>query len=101
MRRPVRVDDHFLELLDTQLGAERKPSGEPSTTDFLLIELPPISELFATSFDRLMVTIPGRPDYRSVLTVGATIPRILVTGHLGSNGYVVLLSVQLDFDAGW
>ena len=48
-----------------------------------------------------MVTIPGRPDYRSVLTVGATIPRILVTGHLGSNGYVVLLSVQLDFDAGW
>ncbi len=45
--------------------------------------------------------IPGRPAYRSVLTVGTYIPRILVTGHLGQGGSVSLLSVQLDLDAAW
>lgn len=101
VRRPVRVDDQFLELLDSQLGLERQPSGGPSTTDFLLVELPPIVELFATNFDRLAMPIPGRPDYRSVLIVGIYIPRILATGHLGPHGYIPLLSVQLDLDVGW
>ena len=100
-RRPVRVDDRFLELLDSQLGSERHQSGGPSTTDFLLVELPPITELFASNFDRLTMPIPGRPAYRSVLTVGTYIPRILVTGHLGQGGSVSLLSVLLDLDAAW
>ena len=53
-RRPVKVDERFLELLDQQLPAERGPQGEPSATDFLLVDLPPIAERFATSFDELM-----------------------------------------------
>ena len=44
-RRPVKVDDRFLELLDQQLGEHRGPNGEPSATDFLLVDLPPIADL--------------------------------------------------------
>ncbi len=49
-RRPVKVDERFLQLLDTQLG-ERGPNGEPSATDFLLVDLQPIAEQFATAFE--------------------------------------------------
>ncbi len=100
-RRSVRVDNHFLGFLDIQLGEERGPRGEPTATDFLLVDLPPIAERFATSFDELMMPIPERPDYRSVLAVGSLVPRILVTGHLKTDGSVTLLSVQIDFDAEW
>ena len=100
-RRQVQVDDRFLDLLDAQLGDERGPNGEPSATDFLLVELPPIAELFATAFESLMTPIPDRPDYRSVLGVGSIVPRILVTGHLQNDGSITLLSVRIDFDAGW
>lgn len=99
--RPVRVDDRFLALLDTQLGDERGPDGSPTSTDFLLVELPPIAERFSTAFDDLMVPITDRPDYRSVLAVGSLVPRILVTGHLDTDGSVTLMSVRIDFDADW
>lgn len=100
-RRPVRVDERFLELLDQQLPAERGPQGQPSASDFLLVDLPSIAEKFATSFDDLMTPIPDRPDYRSVLSVGSLVPRVLVTGVLGVDGTVSLISVRIDFDADW
>lgn len=65
-RRPVKVDERFRELLDQQLPAERGPHGEPSATDFLLVDRPPIAERFATAFDELMTPIPDRSDYRAV-----------------------------------
>jgi len=64
-RRPVKVDERFLELLDNQLGDERGADREPTATDFLLVDLPPIADRFATSFDDLMMPIPDRPDYRA------------------------------------
>ena len=48
-----------------------------------------------------MVPITDRPDYRSVLAVGSLVPRILVTGHLDTDGSVTLMSVRIDFDADW
>ncbi len=46
-RREVRVADSFFEELDDQLTAERGANGEPSATDFLVIDLPAIVEEFA------------------------------------------------------
>ncbi len=100
-RRPVKVDDRFFELLDQQLGSERGPNGEPTATDFLLADLPPIAERFSTEFDELIQPIPGRPDYRSALSAGVLVPRILVTGVLDADGGVTLLSVRMDFNAEW
>jgi len=39
-RRTVRIDQQFFTELDAQLGEARGPNGEPSASDFLLIELP-------------------------------------------------------------
>jgi hypothetical protein len=50
VRRLVRVTDAFFEQLDAQLGADRGPHDEPSATDFLVLELPPIVERFASGF---------------------------------------------------
>lgn len=99
-RRPVKVE-RFLELLDQQLPGERGPHGEPSATDFLLVELPPIAERFATSFEELMTPIPDRPDYRAVLSVGTLVPRVLVTGVLEADDTVTLISVRIDLEAEW
>ena len=60
-RREVRVADSFFARLDEQFGTERGPSGEPSATDFIVIDLPAIVELFATTFDDLPEAIPGLP----------------------------------------
>jgi len=36
-RRSVRVDRAFFDDLDRQLGSDRGPNGEPSSTDFIVI----------------------------------------------------------------
>ena len=100
-RRPVKVDERFLELLDSQLGGERGPKGEPSATDFLLVDRPPIAERFATAFEELMMPVVDRPDYRAVLSVGTLVSRVIVTGVLESDGTVNLTSVRIDVAAGW
>lgn len=38
-RREVRIAGSFFEELDSQLGPERGPNGEPSATDFIVIDL--------------------------------------------------------------
>ncbi len=50
-RRPVEVDERFLQLLGRRSPAGRRPHGEPSATDLLLVDLPPIAEHFATALD--------------------------------------------------
>ena len=83
------------------LGSERGPNGEPTATDFLLADLPPIAERFSTAFEELIMPNPDRPDYRAALSTGILVPRVLVTGVLDSDGGVTLLSVRMDFDAAW
>ena len=52
-RRVVRVTDAFFEQLDDVLGIDRGPNGEPSASDFIVLELPPIVDRFATDFEGL------------------------------------------------
>ena len=98
--REVRVDPRFLEQLDAQLGSDRGPRGEPSSTDFLLVDLPPIADVFSLQFDDLPELIPGRPDYRVVITTGTLVSRLSVIGQLRGNS-VALVGVELDLDACW
>ena len=96
LRRTVRATAGFFEDLDRQLRSERGPEGEPSTSDFQVFELLRIVEWFATGFDDLPELIPGRSEYRILIT-GGTLVRILsVVGQLAPDGAVEL--VQLDID---
>ena len=100
-RRPVRVDQVFFDLLDEQLGEERGPNGEPSSGDFLLVDLPLIAEAFATRFESLSMPNAEHPEFRSFVTSGLLVPSSLVTGVLDPDGVITLLSVRIDLDLLW
>jgi hypothetical protein len=99
-RRTVRATQSFFEDLDRQLPAERGPTGEPSTHDFQVFELLRIVEVFATSFDDLPTLIPGRADYRILITAGILVPRLAVVGQLVSDDAIELIELDLDTSRG-
>lgn len=69
-RREVRATLDFFHDLDRQLPTERGPNGEPSTSDFQTFELFEIVEKFAVGFNELPALIPGRDDYRILISTG-------------------------------
>jgi len=95
-RRIVRVDSQFFAELDEQLGHERGESGEPSSSDFLLIDLPPIAEEFAENFETLPPMYDGRSDYRYLVATGSLIAAALIVGQLMDDGAIALVSIELD-----
>lgn len=95
-RRPVRATYGCFEDLDRQLGSERGPNGEPSRADFQTIELLRVVDRFAVQFDDLPELIPGRSDYRVLLTSGVLVRALNVVGHLASDGAIALVSIDID-----
>ncbi len=100
-RRTVRVSHDVFDELDRVLGTEHGPNGEPSVNDFLTIDLLPIVDAFALRFDELPEAVPGRPDYRLLITAGVLIRGVAVIGQLTTDGTVELLHIRLDFDTEW
>jgi hypothetical protein len=95
-RRPVRVDPQFFAELDAQLGDTRGPNGEPSSSDFLLIDLPSIADAFAESFDELPAMYAGREDYRYLVVTGSLVAAAVVVGQLVGDGSIVLFGIEID-----
>ncbi len=95
-RRNVRVDAQLFAELDDQLDETRGPAGEPSASDFLVIDLPTISDAFAEHFDEFPSMYPDRDDYRYLVTTGKLVRAVLVVGQLVADGSIVLLSVDID-----
>ena len=95
-RRTVRATRGFFDDLDRQLAAERGPGGQPSRGDFQSQELLEIVEVFATGFDDLPPLVPGRPDYRVLITKGRLVPAIAVVAQLARDGAVELVQLTLD-----
>lgn len=98
-RRTVRATADFFADLDRQLRSERGPHGEPSTNDFQTLELLQIVERFATGFDDLPELIPGRSDYRILVSTGVLVSRYAVVGQVARDGAVELVQLDLDLDA--
>ena len=95
-RRVVRATPDFFAHLDSQLGDERGPGGEPSAADFQAYELLPIVEEFASGWEDLPELIPGRPEYRVLVKTGYLIPMISVVGQLAPDGAVALTELWVD-----
>jgi hypothetical protein len=95
-RRVVRVDPQFFSDLDAQLGDSRGPHGEPSSSDFLLLDLPTIADVFGESFDELPAMFDGRTDYRYLVTTGSLVAAAVVVGQLVADGTVVLMGIEID-----
>jgi hypothetical protein len=77
-RRVVRVSTAFFDQLDAQLAADRGSAGEPSATDFLVIDLPPIVHRFATDFETLPEVVKGVPAARVLVATGRLVRAVAV-----------------------
>lgn len=98
-RRTVRATAGFFEDLDRQLPSERGPNGEPSAHDFQVFELLQVVDRFATGFDDLPQLVPGRPDYRILISAGMLVTAFAVVGQLAPDGAVELVQLDLDLEA--
>ena len=95
-RREVRTSTAFFEMLDSQLPPVRGPSGEPSATDFLVIDLPEIVEALAGEFDVLPEVIEGIRSARVYIGAGALVSAVAVYGVEVVDGVVELIGVEID-----
>lgn len=95
-RREVRVADSFFVELDLQLGSERGPNGEPSATDFLVVDLPAIVEVFAAEFETLPETIGGLASMRMFIATSTLVRAFVVHGIEISIGVVELVGIELQ-----
>lgn len=98
-RRRVRVAESFFEQLDELLPQDRGPHGDPSATDFLVIDLPSIVDEFATGFDALPEVIEGVPSARMLIKVGRLVGRFVVFGLEAADGSIDLIGLDLDLSA--
>lgn len=99
LRRRVRVTESFFEQLDELLTSDRGPTGEPSATDFLVIDLPSIVDTFATGFDALPEVIEGVPSARMLIAAGRLVGRFVVFGLEAADGSIDLIGLDLDLSA--
>ncbi|MEZ5229381.1 MAG: hypothetical protein R2710_22795 [Acidimicrobiales bacterium] len=94
-RREVRVAPSFFAELDQQLGDERGPDGEPSATDFIVLELPTIVEEFASNFDNLPEPAAGVSAARMFISVGRLVGAFVVHGIETTEGIVHLTGIDV------
>ncbi len=92
-RREVRVAQAFFDQLDGQLGHERGPDGEPSATDFLVVDLPGIVDNIGAEFDTLPEAVGGVGAAR--LHIGALVRAVVVTAIL-IDDVIELIGIEVN-----
>lgn len=95
-RRRVRVTESFFEQLDALLGDERGPNGEPTATDFIVMELPTIVERFATDFDGLPELADALPGGRVFIAPTYLVSAVAAYGLLMIDGSIDLIGLTID-----
>jgi hypothetical protein len=95
-RRQVRVADSFFDMLDSQLGPDRGADGEPSATDFLVMEFPAVVERFATAFESLPEIVDGFGGGRMLIAPGMLVRAFVVYGLLITDGTIELIGLDID-----
>ena len=93
--RIVRFTEDFFERLDQLLPEERRADGTLSATDFLVFELPPISERLARSFEDSTLATED-DDVRLFVGHGLLVRYIAVFARLEHDGSVAAFWVSLD-----
>ena len=71
---------------------------EPSSTVFIVIDLPTVVDEFAENFDTLPIAYPDRPDYRVLVAGGTLVAAAVVVGQLVADDSIVLLGIEIDLD---
>ncbi len=95
-RRVVRFSGFFFDRLDDILGDVRGEDGAPSTTDFLVYDLPPVCDLLAEDFEGQTMPFPANSkDIRVYVGSGVLVSRFALIMALCIDGTVEVLDVEL------
>ena len=94
-RRQVRVDPTFFDRLDELLAPERGSDGTPSTTDFLLHDLPVVIDLLAEDYFGHTTVVAADPEIRVSITAGLLVPFISVYAVRGEDDVVEIIYLDL------
>lgn len=92
----VRVAPSFFDRLDELLPSERSATGTPSTTDFLLHDLPPIIDRLAEDYECSTLAVPSLPGVRVLITAGALVPTVAVYTVVAADDAVEVIYLELD-----
>ncbi len=94
-RRQVRVSQSFFDRLDQLFPAQRGASGQPSATDFLLHELPPIIDRLAENFEASTTTVAQDSEIRVLIAGGLLVEFLAVYVVLSSDGSVEIIYLDI------
>jgi hypothetical protein len=96
-RRVERVTVDLFHQLETQLPAKRGPADEPTVAEFASTDLLDIVEAFAARWEDLPATIPGRWDYRTLMTRARLAYAVAVSGQLSPvDDAIELTGIAID-----
>jgi hypothetical protein len=95
-RRVIRFSGFFFDRLDDLLGDSRGLDGSPSSTDFLLYDLPPVCDLLAEAYEGQTMPFPvDSKDIRVYVGSGVLISRFALLMTLCVDGTVEVLDVEM------
>lgn len=95
-RRVVRVTSQFFADLDAQMPSERGGQGQPSTTDFVVLDLPAVVDRFATDFDSLPEAVTGLRRVRVLIASGRLVPAFAVYGLITDADDIELIAIDIE-----
>ena len=93
--RVVRFHQTFFDDLDELLPSERSADGLPSTTDFLLYDLPRLRDLLADDYESNTLEIDGWDDLRLLVQSG-TLVRTVALYVTATPLEILVLSVEIE-----
>ncbi len=93
--RAVRFTEEFFSHLDDLLPDGRSVEGEPSATDFLLFDLPPIRDKLARNFEGESLATQD-PEIRVYIGNGVLFRSVAVFARLAIDGAVEAVWLHLD-----
>lgn len=93
--RVVRFTDDFFDDLERQLPPERTSGGVPSVSDFLVFDLPPLSDLLAADFIGNTLPVARAGSMRVLIQAGRLVRNVaLYATDDGSS--VVVFAVEVE-----
>lgn len=95
-RRLVKVHPVFFDFLDDLLGPDRV-SGRPSSTDFLVHEMPGIVDLLAEKYKESTIQVGDDPNVRLFYSAGYLVQLMAIYVTEFSDGSLELIDLDLDF----
>lgn len=90
------MSQSFFDQVDGLFRPDRGPNGEPSATDFLVIDLPPIVDQLATGFESLAEIEEGVPSARMIVGAGRLVARFVVFALELPDNSIEVIGIDVD-----